>query len=833
MYKNELEFAHSHLRQKALVLAMAAAFGAPACADDATTVLSEVTVTGQAASLNSALDDQQAADNIVSVVHADAIGTMPDANAAEALQRIPGVSVERDQGEGRYVRIRGLGPDLNEVTINGSLVPSPESGRRAVALDVLPSSLISSLQVTKTLTPDMDASSLGGTIEVKTTSAFDHPGTFYSLEGSATYDTRLGATRPDFAGAWSQISKDGTLGIAAGLNAGERRFGSDNIETGGDWNSSGKLKSFERRDYSITRERDGGIFNVDYRPNGDEQYYVRTLFSRFADEETRQRNKIKFDSAQSAGELGSDADSSRELKARKETQDIYSIVLGTERKLGLWNLAASAGTSRSSEDTPRHIAAAKFTSSVGYTVGYSDSMTPELIGDVASVNNTANYTLDSIKLEKQLTQDTEHNIRFDLSRNFQYAGIDNELKFGAKISRRKKTNDLTVWNVDGDDFGNPSMSNFVSGNVDYKYGSFGSGLSTSALNSFLSGVNLADYYDEEGSRVDDYTMHEDINAAYVQNTVSSGLWRVLAGVRYEGTHFRAHGTGIDNGTFVDRSASNDYQDWLPALHLRRDLDNDTSVRAALSHSVVRPTFSQLAPGYTIDGTEADFGNPDLKPMRSRNLDLGIERRLGYAGVVSAYAFHKRIRDFVYNTDVAGSGAWAAYDEAHTYANGDQANVSGIELAYAQTFRQLPSPWNGLLFSANLTLTDSKARIDGYSSGTAVSRNIPLPSQSDQTLNITLGYESGPWNLRLAANHKSKYLLEVSDVGDASSDLYVDAQTQYDFSMRYRLTKNMQLIFEVLNLTGEKYYVYSGDHSRNAQYESYGRTVKLGLKVASF
>lgn len=135
-----------------------------------------VIITGQRASLRKALEMQEKADNIVSVISSDDIGGLPDKNAAEALARLPGVSVQRDQGEGRYVVVRGLGADLNAVTINGALVPSPEAGRRAVALDVLPAGLIRSLEVTKTLRPEQDANSLGGTVEVKALSAFDLPG---------------------------------------------------------------------------------------------------------------------------------------------------------------------------------------------------------------------------------------------------------------------------------------------------------------------------------------------------------------------------------------------------------------------------------------------------------------------------------------------------------------------------------------------------------------------------------------------------------------------------------------------------------------------------------
>ncbi|MEL7401347.1 MAG: TonB-dependent receptor plug domain-containing protein, partial [Pseudomonadota bacterium] len=103
--------------------------------NDETHELEEVLVIGQAAQVQRALDRQRFADNTISVINADAIGQLPDSNAAEALQRVPGLSIERDQGEGRFVRVRGISPDLNAVTVNGTQLPAPEGGRRAVALD--------------------------------------------------------------------------------------------------------------------------------------------------------------------------------------------------------------------------------------------------------------------------------------------------------------------------------------------------------------------------------------------------------------------------------------------------------------------------------------------------------------------------------------------------------------------------------------------------------------------------------------------------------------------------------------------------------------------------
>lgn len=208
-------------------LALAVAASSAALAQEAG--VEHVEVVGQAVSIDKALKEQRSSDSVKSVVHADGIGQLPDDNAAEALQRIPGLSVERDQGEGRFVSVRGIAPDLNSVTINGTLVPSPEGDRRAVALDVLPSELVQSLSVVKTLTPDMDANSLGGTIEVESLSAFDHDGLFYSISGEGSHDDNVGKTSPKFSGAFSNRFSLGdgvdNFGVAAALSWQERDFG--------------------------------------------------------------------------------------------------------------------------------------------------------------------------------------------------------------------------------------------------------------------------------------------------------------------------------------------------------------------------------------------------------------------------------------------------------------------------------------------------------------------------------------------------------------------------------------------------------------------------------
>ena len=333
-----------------------------------------VEVVGQAVSLDKALKQQRNSDNIESVVHADGVAQLPDANVAEAVQRLPGISIERDQGEGRFVSVRGLGPDLNSVTINGTLVPSPESARRAVALDVLPSELVQSLSVIKTLTPDMDANSLGGTVDVQSLSAFDHKGLFYTGSTEAGYNKNSHQTSPKVSGAISDRFSLGdgidNFGVAAALSWNKRDFRSDNVETGGDWDFSdgAKLNSFEQRVYDISRERTGGGLNFDYKPDDDTSLYLRTLYSRFKDSETRNSTAFEFADPQAEGEVGK-TKTKRKLKQREETQKIQSYVFGGERMMGLWTLSGQAGYSESSEDNPGGIAGATFKGNSGIGEG--------------------------------------------------------------------------------------------------------------------------------------------------------------------------------------------------------------------------------------------------------------------------------------------------------------------------------------------------------------------------------------------------------------------------------------------------------------------------------
>ena len=821
-------------------LALSIAFSAQASAAGATPEV--VNVIGQGAQLEQALQDQRMSDSVESVVHADAIGQLPDDNAAEALQRVPGVSVERDQGEGRFVRVRGLGADLNSVTINGTLVPAPEDDRRAVALDVLPSELVQSLSVVKTLTPDMDANSLGGTVEVESLSGFDHPGTFYSLSSEASYNDNTGKTSPKVSGAISNRFSVGqgidNFAVAAALSWEDRTFGSDNVETGGAWDfddaSGARLEELEERRYDISRKRLGAGLNFDFRPDEDTDLYLRTLYSRYKDTETRQANVIEFADAQLPGERG-DAEGTREVKDRSETQEIKSFVLGGERRIGDWTLSSQYGYSEASEDSPLHIPGSKFVGNSDFSdAGYDSSREPNVkISD--AFYQAGNFTLDEIEREKQLTTDTEQNIRIDLTRDYYWQDLASQVKFGTKFSTRTKDNDLEVWAYEdltnaGFTIDQLNLANFVNGN-----GKLGPEIDAGALEQLIAGLSPADFYDAEQSRINDFSIEENINAAYIMNTVDIDDLRIIAGLRYEGTRLKAKGTGINDGAFEAVNERNDYHHWLPGLHAIYQLNDSSQLRAAWTNTVVRPTFGQLFPGFVIDGDEAEFGNPQLDVLESSNFDLGIEHYMGKAGAVSAFVFYKNIENFVYSADLAGTGEYAAFAEAKTYANGDKADVYGLELAYSQQFEWLPAPWNGLLLSANGTFTRSDADIEQFNpdTGNMTSRSISLPGQSDTSGNLILGWENDRMSLRVATNYQSDYLDEVGNVLDKRYDTHVDDQFFVDISAHYFLTKQLQIFVEAQNITDESYYAYTGDRSFNAQYEEYGPTYKVGLSLTHF
>ena len=832
-------------RTAPLVAAIALLSSGQAMADQSTNnadpvANDEIVVTGQAARMQRALERERFADNTISAVDADAIGELPDANAAEALQRIPGLSIERDQGEGRFVRIRGIGAELNAVTVNGVQVPAPEAGSRAVALDVIPSTLLSSLTVTKTLTPDMDANAIGGTVDIKSISALDKEGAFATAKAEAAYDEQSENTNPSLAvsaGNAFELNGEKRLGVALALSWDDRDFGSDNVETGGGWDleeDPAVLDEIEIREYSINRERIGAALNLELELNKDHRFYMNNLYSRFSDDEQRLAVISEFSEGVTAG-TEIDGAVARELKDREETQTIMSSVFGGEHFFGDWIVEYKLGASKASEDEPDGIAGAVFESSDDITgLSFGNSRRPVVSGP-AAFYDPSQFELTEIESESNLTEDIQRQAQLDISRDLLINERFATIKGGAKAVKRRKTQDGDVWVYE--DFGaaSTSMADYAASDRDYSLGEFGPGINKDSVRSLMSGLDRDDAYDEEESTLADYSINENITAAYLMGSmdVTNDL-HVIAGVRHEMTDTELKGNALTTDDELIRTdTDNDYSHTLPALLTRWNINRSTQMRAAWTNAVVRPTFEQMSPNFTDDGEEAEMGNPELDALESANFDLGISHYMGSTSVVSAALFYKDISNFIYESDIAGSAGYENYDEVITFQNGDNADLKGLELAFSHQFSSLPAPFNGLLMSANATFTSSDATVSGFVDGELTERDIQLPNQSDVTGNFIVGYENDVYSVRLATNYKSEYLAEVNSLENDLSDVYQSSQTQMDLNAAYNATDNLKVTFEIANLTDEPYYSYQNKERYNAQYEDYGPTYRLGVRFTNF
>jgi len=213
---------------------------APANFSESVSVTAEPIAEGQARALN----QQRTAPNIVNVVSADQIGAFPDPNAAEAASRIPGISITRDQGEGRYVLIRGTEPRLNSMLIDGERIPAPEGDVRQIQLDAVPADQLQSIEVTKALTPDMDADAIGGAVNLVTKQAVGRPTLLFSASGGYNALQESGDQRLFTATAGRRFEA-GRFGLLAGFSSSALHRGSDGFLN---------LKHFEKYYWSYLKK---------------------------------------------------------------------------------------------------------------------------------------------------------------------------------------------------------------------------------------------------------------------------------------------------------------------------------------------------------------------------------------------------------------------------------------------------------------------------------------------------------------------------------------------------------------------------------------------------
>ena len=838
---------HRFLKRN-LVIAIGLAVSAEAHAQSDINI-EEVVVVGSRASLISAIQKQRASDKVAGVVDSDAIGNFADINVAESLRRISGIMVENDQGEGRYVSVRGMNTDLNAMTINGVSTAAPED-RRGIILDGVPSELLETMTVYKTLTPDLDADTIGGAIDLETITAFSYDDSFSRVKAETSYNDLTGdSSNPKlsatFTNRWQ--TEGGEFGAAVVLSDQTRRIGAHNNENGG-WGDVAPNDDYEMRFYDLERKRRGVVLNLDYVTNAGNSYYAHIFHNEYIDEEWRAkwetRDSLEDNDAVINGNVFSYADSKvdTEGKNRTETREITSLQIG-----GRWELNSDNrleveifGSEAEQDDRDRYNVIFR-SDTVDSPITYDNSSSRRpLVTFPGEFYDPANFPLKTWEAEFALNTDEDIGARFDWNHSL---NDSTELQFGGKIRQREKVNNYNFCGYDplvdstlaDYDFVTPDQYlNTAHGptptfdQVEAFRANLGAG--TYSLSDGTSCPNPGTFFEpsgdeEEESIAADWTTEEDVLAAYIMGTtvIDRATW--VYGVRYEDTNTTYKGKAFDGDGFAGNvSFDNDYSFFAPSLNLKYEVAEDHIVRVGLFRSLVRPGFKESRAGALInlEDNEVEGGNPALDPTTAWNLDLTYEYYLGAETFFGAGVFYKNIQDPIVEveaTDTTFRGQ--VWDIAETFENAGDSDIRGFEMSF-QTAMD-----NGFIFVANYTHTDGESDLPANSANG--SRTIPFFKQAENSWNLSFGYDKGPWDVRLAANYRSDYLDEVG--GEAVEDRYTDDHMQVDFTARYEWNDNLTLSADAINLNNEPEYYYFGNSRRLSQYDEFGTTYGVGLRYS--
>ena len=832
---------------------------------------SSLLVIGQIAAQATSLSRKRASDVVSDVLTRDAIGQFPDQNVAEALRRLPGINVLNDQGEGRFVAVRGLDPNLNATSLNGVRIPAPEGDIRAVALDVVSSEIIESIEVKKSLTPDMDADTIGASIEIQTTSAFDRKKDLFvtKIGGSnnALRDTFTADLSADFA-----VKLSDNFGVTGGISYYDREFQTDNIEAD-DWQlEDGQIyaEEVQYRDYLVDRERISATLGFDARVGDSTELYLKGVWSQFDDQEFRRRLVTKFGDANVSGTSANpqfdDTDAAieaeRDVKDRFERQRIRTLVFGGESNWGNLNAEYSVSWAKSTEfengSVDPTVFAAEF-EDTGLSIGYdfTDLRRPTF---TAAGNpdffNPAVYELDEVELTALSdAEDEEFAGQFDLGYDIYMDGGVLTIQGGAKARFREKQFEGTIEFYERDDYALADVLGEGPSNTLADLAPL-PGL-TEASDFFFANqasFDLIAIDSASDSANADYSVEDVSFASYLLARWESSDLLVIGGVRYERTDNTLNGFNtslfeedqtLPDGTIAADDTvivtplnfERDYDHWLPSLNIRYAAQDNLVMRLAGYRSLVRPNFEQLAPRVEFnEDNEATIGNPNLQPTTAWNLDATIEYYMTNNGAITAAFFYKDLQDYLVGiTFESGPFLGFDFDEGESFVNGESAEIFGFELSVAQKLDFLPGFLDGLLVQGNYTYTDATGSVVdgpvGDPSVTPTFRDITLPATSEHTFNAVLGYEKGGLNLRLAGTYRDGFLDEINADG-ADFDRIVDDLFQIDFTARYQATDNVQVYFEWININNAEFFAFNrlGGRQNILQYEEYNWTMKGGLRL---
>lgn len=841
--------------------------------------LDEVEVTAQGLSGQAkALNTQRTNLNITNVVSTDQIGKFPDANIGDAVKRIPGITMQVDQGEARNVIVRGLSPQLNSVTLNGSRIPSAEADNRNIQMDLIPSDMIQTIEVNKAVTPDMDGDALGGSVNLITRTAPQGFRLSATLGSGINFITDKRNLNASFL--VGDRTKDGKFGWMLGAVIQDKDFGSDNIEA--EWtdefaftNAEGEEEQLdvnpytnvtEQRTYLVQRVRRSFSANFDYQFDSNNSIYLKTMYNWRDDRENRYVLSQEILDAEDIGpedftitngfptrfpaeiarETKGGIDNNRNQNTRLEDQRMQNYTFGGNHLWGNVKVDWLTSYAKASEERldERY---AQFATE--YTV-INDNSDPEfpimIAANPGDTNNLSAFEFDEITNETQYTDEDDLNIFVNVEIPADIFGKgDGAVKFGARGRFKTKNSDSDFFEYDLEntfpildaiptrDF---TDSDFLAG------GQYAAGFYADAA--WLGGLNLNS---ENGESIieeflpGNFDISENAYAGYLMaNQKLSDKLSVLAGVRLEHTQLESDGFSVrfieDDIISEEVTADNSYTNILPSVHFKYDFSTNTILRFAWTNTLARPNYEDLIPrAEIINGDDKIIlGNAALDPTTSMNFDLMAEHYFKSIGLISGGLFYKNIDDFIYTfISEAADNSFGPDTEGFDVfqpLNGDNATIFGVEFAFQRQLDFLPGFTRNFNIYVNYTYLTSSA--DGIRNEDGDERtDLDLPNTAPNLFNASLGYAGKRFSARLSANFSDSYVDESG--GSAFEDRYYDQQFFLDFSSSFAINNKLRIYADVNNITNQPLRFFQGVSERTQQAEYYGLRLNFGLKYDLF
>lgn len=824
--------------------------------------LEDVIITGYNSGQAKALNAQKNKQNITNVVSTDQIGKFPDANIGDAVKRIPGITMQVDQGEARNIIVRGMAPQLNSVTLNGSRIPSAEGDNRNVQMDLIPADMIQLVEVNKAVTPDMDGDALGGSVNLVTRTSPQDFRFSATLGSGVNFITNKRLLNGSFLiGDKSKNDKFGWM-VAASIN--DNDFGSDNIEFEWDDNDTPTIKEMDIRTYLVQRIRRSFSVNLDYAFNANNVINLKTMYNWRDDRENRYRLRYKdielIDEDNPA--LGYQAevrrqtkggiDNNRNKNTRLEDQRMQNYSLSGDHLVGKVKIDWLASYAKASEErlNERYIEYRVKDVAVNQNIADTEfpNITPVNQDDVA----ISAFDLKEITEENQYTDETDMNffVNAKIPADFFRQG-DGFVKFGGRVKLKDKERDNNFFEYsdinDTYEFFNTvplinqTDADFLAGSQ-YAAGQFVDPAFLGALNFNDTNVFERDDIPDEYLG-ENYEASENVFAAYVmaEQSLSSKL-SVLAGLRFEATNNESTGNIVTYNTDGDFESvtqikdDNSYSNVLPSVHFKYNVANNTVLRFAWTNTIARPNYIDLVPYRNIinEDEEIEIGNPNLEATTAMNFDVMGEHYFKNVGIISGGLFYKSLNNFVYPStfeaqgDVYGPGT----DGYNVFKpeNGDDANIFGAEIAVQRQLDFLPGFAKNFNIMLNYTYLTSNA--DGIKNEDGDLRDdVDLPGTSPNMFNGSLAYSDKTINLRLSANYSDAYIDEIG--GNRLEDRYYDEQFLLDFNASFAISPSLRIFVDVNNITDQPLRYYQGVSGRTMQSEYYGRRLSFGLKYDLF